>query len=356
MVYLMKRVFLILAITLSMLCLGQPGVDRGVTVEIATWQGGSPGAASLSFDDGYAETYNAVIPILAEKNISATFNVISVKVGGVYGELGLADWGQWRKAAEMGHEIGSHMATHVHVDEVSAAELAGELESSKTNIKKNIGRDALSFVYPGGAYDRGSRDVVANFFLSARTSDDGYNPAVPADMYLLKSKTVAEYNLPHMTGWADEASENGLWLIENLHLVGGENPTGYGFYMSTDDFTDHIDYLDSQGLWIAPQGVVARYVVERENSVANLSFPVFRQDSFSITLSNNLDSSVFNVHLTLVVTLPRGWNAVRVSSRGETLPGRVSKGILYIDAVPNNGRIIVTKHGFISYLAGLVGF
>ncbi len=339
----MKLVVLVLAITLFSLCLGPTGIDRDVRVEIAIWQGGASGAATLSFDDGYVETYNTVIPILAEKNINATFNVITDRVGGVYGKLRLADWGDWRKAAEMGHEIASHMATHVHVDEVSAAELAGELESSKTDIRKNTGSDAVSFVYPGGAYDNDSRDVVAKFFISARTSDDGYNQLAPADMHLLRSKTVAKYNLPYMNGWADEASEKGLWLIENLHLVGDSNPAGYSFYLSTDDFTDHLDYLDSSGLWIAPQGDVARYIVERENSVATLSFPVFKQDFFSITLTNNLDDSIFNMPLTLVVKLPSGWDTVQVSGRGVILPAKISKGILYLDVVPNSGAILVER-------------
>ena len=322
----MKYFLLAIAIVITTMCIGPVGFDEGIAVEIANWRGNTSGAITLSFDDGYIETYNTVMPILDEKDVKASFNVISAKVGGKYGRLTLADWEHWEDAASKGHEIASHMATHVHVDEISGEALDDELESSKREIKENVGMEAVSFVYPGGAYDPRSTAVVERYFLSARTSDDGFNKAVPADLHLLKSKTAVDYAVSSMKRLADMAEADDAWLIENLHLVGDSNPTGYSFYLSTKDFESHLDYLISKDLWIAPQGDVARYIVERENSVARLSFPVFRRDSFSITLSNNLDGPVFNVPLTLIVTLPEGWDAVQVSGWGVILPAKISKG------------------------------
>ncbi len=352
----MKQVLLVLAIFLSVLFLGSSGLDRDVKVEIAKWPGNASGAVTLSFDDGYLETYESVIPILEEKEVKATFNVISDRVGGIYGRLALADWGQWEAASKTGHEIASHMATHVHVDEVSREALEEELESSKLDIKLNTGVDAASFVYPGGAYDQSSRDTVANHFLSARTSDEGLNNNTPSDMLLLKSKTAAEYNLPLMEGWADEAEGNGTWLIENYHLVAEENPTGYSFYLSTKNFESHLNHLKSKNLWIAPQENVAKYIVERENSNVEFSFSSLLGGRIRSNLYNDLDPNTFDEPLTLIVRLPEGWISIYIVQGGEAIEPRISEGVLYIKAVPNNGEIIITKHRSISYLFGLVRF
>jgi hypothetical protein len=352
----MKQGLMVLAVFLLALFLGSSGLDRDVKVEIAKWQGDASGAVTLSFDDGYLETYESVISILEEKEVKATFNVISDRVGGNYGKLSLADWGQWEAAAETGHEIASHMATHAHVDEVSREVLEEELESSKKEILENTGMDVESFVYPGGAYDKSSRVTITQHFLSARTSDEGLNNFVPSDMHLLKSNTAAEYNLPLMEGWADEAEGSGTWLIENYHLVAEGNPTEYSFFISIQNFERHLDRLKSKNLWIAPQENVAKYLVEREGSNLSFSFSSLCRGCIKLNLSNDLDPNTFDEPLTLIVRLPKSWISIYVVQGGEEIESRISEGVFYIDAVPNNGEIIITKHKFISHLSGFVRF
>jgi peptidoglycan/xylan/chitin deacetylase (PgdA/CDA1 family) len=352
----MKYFLLILAILLTALTYGSSGLDRDVKVEIARWQGNASGAVTLSFDDGYLETYESAIPILEEKEVKATFNVITGRVGGNYGRLPLADWEHWEDVAERGHEIASHMATHAHVDEISVKILVEELESSKIKIIENTGMDAASFVYPGGAYDRSSRDTVANHFLSARTSDEGFNNFASLDLHLLKSNNAAEYNLPLMKSWSDEAMVSGTWLIENYHLVAEENPTGYSFFISIQDFERHLDCLKSKNLWIAPQVNVAKYIVERESSNVSFPFSSLRGGWIVLNHYNDLDPNTFDEPLTLIVRLPQGWNSLYVVQGGEAIEPRISEGVLYLDAVPNSGKIVITKYRFISYLVGLIRF
>jgi hypothetical protein len=240
-----------------------------------------------------------------------------------------------------GHEIASHSHTHIHVDEITPSQLEDEIETSKKSIQHHVGIDALSFVYPGGAYDLQSRDVVEGFFISARTSDDGFNNASPSDICLLKSKTAASFNAIKMNAWADKAEKEGFWLVENVHLVSDENPTGYSFYLSTEDFTDHLDYLVSKDLWLAPHVEVAKYVLERENTKIEVVSKSRRK--IVLNLLSRTDPSIYDVPLTILIKLPDDWNSVYVAQNGETVDSFISKGSLFINVAPNIGEIKIKK-------------
>jgi peptidoglycan/xylan/chitin deacetylase (PgdA/CDA1 family) len=263
-----------------------------LSVNIARWRDNAEGAVTLSFDDGYLPTYNSVMPLLNDEGVKATFNLITKRTGGWYGNIELADWEKWSAAARDGHEMASHTSSHIPVDEVSAEVLEDEIRSSKELIRKYGGREAVSFVYPGGAYDEPSKDIVEGYFISARNSDDGLNNFTPSDLHLLKSRTAASYSAEALDGWAHEAEEEGLWLIENYHLVADENPSNYSFYLSTLDFNEHLNYLKSKNLWIAPQSTVAKYIVERENSVVSVLSESSSKIIINITTSRRIGSQL----------------------------------------------------------------
>jgi hypothetical protein len=330
---LLISIFLIFFIILEL------GEEIDVSVEIATWKNNASGAATFSFDDGYLETYESVIPLLNGRGVRGTFNIITSRVGGRYGELELADWQRWRDASEREHEIASHTHTHIHVDEIPPSQLEDDLETSKKSIKHHVGIDALSFVYPGGAYAPQSRDVVEGFFISARTSDDGFNNASP-NMHLLKSKTAASFNAFKMNAWADKAEKDGFWLVENLHLVSDENPTGYSFYLSTEEFKNHLDYLISKNLWIAPQENVAKYIIERASTNIN----TVSANRFFVILSKKtpMDTAVFDEPLTLMAEIP-GWESMMVISGWKKVEKNDLTKNFFVDVKPSDDRIFLIR-------------
>jgi peptidoglycan/xylan/chitin deacetylase (PgdA/CDA1 family) len=338
----MRYLLILILLIGSVLCLSAGENEEALEIEIAKWQGNTSGAVTLSFDDGYLATYISVIPILDEYGINGTFNLITGLVGGKYGVIELASWEMWVEAANTDHEIASHTYSHSHVDEISGETLEEELRISKEDIKKNIGIPTISFVYPGGAYSAPSKRIVERYFLSARTSDGGYNNAAPEDLHLLKSKTVATNAADEMNGWADETEENGLWLIENLHLVSSENPSNYPFYISTTDFMDHIAYLNSKNMWIASQGEVAKYITEREGS--NVTVLDVSSSRIFLDITTYLNPSVFNEPLTIIISLPREWDsAVVFSANGNMMKSSFSEGILQFDARPGQNGIVIEK-------------
>jgi len=105
----------------------------------------------LTFDDGYADTYTVVFPLLQQYGFKGTFFVIAYVVeGGVPGYL---TWEQAREMAEAGMSIQSHSLDHVDLRERSADFLKQQVELSRALIEARVGQPVRFFCYPAGRYD-----------------------------------------------------------------------------------------------------------------------------------------------------------------------------------------------------------
>ncbi len=106
----------------------------------------------ITFDDGEANNYRQVLPILNEYNYKGVFFVVS-------GNINSPGWlkaHQVREMAFSGMEIGSHSVTHSYLSSLSYTELLEELMISKDHLESITGEQVISLALPGG---RGSRAV-----------------------------------------------------------------------------------------------------------------------------------------------------------------------------------------------------
>jgi peptidoglycan/xylan/chitin deacetylase (PgdA/CDA1 family) len=114
-------------------------------------------AVAVTFDDGFADTYGAVEALLA-RNIASTVYVTS-------GEVEAADRLSASQVAELARlarmEIGAHAVRHRRLDEIPEGEVAYEVKASRAALEDITQAQVLSFAYPHGAYDRGTRAAVA---------------------------------------------------------------------------------------------------------------------------------------------------------------------------------------------------
>ena len=129
---------------------------------------------ALTFDDGHETHYREVFPLLAERQITATFFVTSSWVG----TPGYVTWGQLREMAAAGMSVQSHTATHPFLSELSALEARRELAASKSAIEQEIGRPCTTLALPGGDAPRGWRpaDYAKLGYRRVATSQWGPNP------------------------------------------------------------------------------------------------------------------------------------------------------------------------------------
>ena len=76
------------------------------------WPGGAQAAISITFDDGYSDTVENTYRWLSERHLSATYFIITGKVGASFEGRSTASWSMLRQADRRGHEIGCHGASH----------------------------------------------------------------------------------------------------------------------------------------------------------------------------------------------------------------------------------------------------
>ena len=133
----------------------------------------------LTFDDGYDDNYNELLPLLQKYNVKATVFVI----GNAAGMTHKMTEEQIREMADSGLvSIQSHGYTHDDMDAMSEETLEYELSETKKVITRITGRIPYVLCYPTGKYSSLTLEVAARHYLFGikmvggqyNTSDDPF--------------------------------------------------------------------------------------------------------------------------------------------------------------------------------------
>lgn len=138
----------------------------------------------LTFDDGYDDLYDELLPYATEHKLSAVIYLVIDRVGssnlwdqqaGLRARK-LLTWSQIREMQKYGFEFGSHTLTHPWLPGLSYQDLRREVSDSKHRLEDALGAEVTSFAYPSGGVDRRVRSVVAEAgFKLAFTTRPGMN-------------------------------------------------------------------------------------------------------------------------------------------------------------------------------------
>lgn len=142
----------------------------------------------LTFDDGWANHYRNVFPVLRRLGLTATFFVYTSPIGS---DNRYMTWAQLNELQAAGMTIGAHSWTHGPLTEAHKW-LRDEVTASRNELAQQLGRAPEFFAYPSGAWDA---EVVAAVraagFRAARGAAGGlWNGA--ADLYHLRAIPVTE--------------------------------------------------------------------------------------------------------------------------------------------------------------------
>ncbi|HEY6424644.1 MAG TPA: polysaccharide deacetylase family protein, partial [Pseudonocardiaceae bacterium] len=117
------------------------------------------GLVGLTFDDGYADFIEHVVPALARFGFTATVYVVAGRLGGsnTWDPAGarkpLMTAEQIRHAAACGMEIGSHGLRHVSLISTAEGDLTAEVAGSRAILQELCGQEVAGFCYPYGHVD-----------------------------------------------------------------------------------------------------------------------------------------------------------------------------------------------------------
>jgi len=289
-------------------CSGSQAAPGGTT--IPAWKHGAAAAVSITMDDGYANQWRCMAPLLASHGFTGTFFVVTQW-------LDQEDlWDRWKEVAREGHEVGSHGLTHVSLAEVDGRGLTEELAWSRNRIKEMLGPGAGDvFAYPFSvSSDAIGRAAEEAGYVAARTGGDTTNPPAPADLYLVRSRhPLSGTSLDEMTAWVDDLLRDGGWLVIGVHGIRDPQrafpPTQEGWEpVPLPRYAGLVGRLAAAGddLWVAPFGEVARYVRAREG--ASVVSSVVAADRITV----GFDGPAGGPPLTVETGVPDGWSRVAV--------------------------------------------
>jgi peptidoglycan/xylan/chitin deacetylase (PgdA/CDA1 family) len=162
----------------------------------------------ISFDDGYRDFHDVAWPILRAHDFTAEVFVVTDRVGGHAdwdAELGapapLMDWPQLRSMAAAGVRLGSHMATHTHMADLSSREIVLEAARSRAALERALGTACRSIAAPFGEGDERFRRIARQCGYQTGFATDPGHAALGQDaLHLPRIEVIGGWSLDTFAG------------------------------------------------------------------------------------------------------------------------------------------------------------
>jgi peptidoglycan/xylan/chitin deacetylase (PgdA/CDA1 family) len=269
------------------------------------------------------------------------------------GAMGI--WADWKFMSEAGHEIASHTYSHadLRADKQDPSKLRVdhdpefELGQAITTIEENIGTRPISINPAYGQPAEQLRDLFRKFYPVVRGNQEDEVVAAQHE----DTATAAD-----LIGKLDEAIAKGKWLRVAGHgirtergrkeeaapdfMSAGKRWDGYRpvEYSVMDALCRKIDEHRHE-LFIAPVGDAVRYLKQRNESRIDIGKE--NKSKISFRLKHELDPEVYNLALTLKLTLEQGFAAKQITQAGKRLKTKQTGNDLFFDVTPNGGEVVM---------------
>jgi hypothetical protein len=301
--------------------------------EIARWSGFRTAAVSYTFDDNCSNQVAIAVPALNTYGFKGTFFLVSGWP---------ANWAGYKSAASNGHEIASHTVTHKSMGGLTTDQQTSEMTGSINTITSNIGIKPVTLAWPNCSL--GSTSLAQQYFVASRGCSGQIVPSTPTNFMNISSlvcgsaggvKTSTDFQ-----NKANSAASSNGWVIYLIHGI--DNDGGYSPLSSTE-LKSSLSFFNanSNKFWVAGFATVAKYIKQR--NAANLTQTGSTSTNITLTLSDILDSSVYNVPITIRRPLPSGWTNASATQNGHAITCYISSGYIVFSAIADRGTIVLTK-------------
>jgi peptidoglycan/xylan/chitin deacetylase (PgdA/CDA1 family) len=222
---------------------------------VKPWNG-YKGALSITFDDGLECQAEYAIPLLEKRGLRGTFFICAKNLGRCTAA--------WVRAAEMGHEIGSHSFGHFKPTAlVTESDRDMEHAGSRNAIEATLNTRVVSYAYPYALVTPAIEDSVRRYYKQARgghASPGDMLVSNSANLYNTRSFNTCAGNIREIPAMAAQAAESGTWLTLMLHGVGPDETQFDNILAADFDWLLSAiqDCKENNGLWVAPFGMVAQ--------------------------------------------------------------------------------------------------
>jgi peptidoglycan/xylan/chitin deacetylase (PgdA/CDA1 family) len=144
--------------------------ERERVLELDDALAGLDGGVVLTFDDGYRDFSDVVVPLLVERKLPALLYLATslATEGASRNGSELISWDRLREAVATGLvTVGSHTHTHADLSKATESEAVEEMRRSKNLIEDHLGTACEHFAYPWGVASPGAQRAATSIFRTA---------------------------------------------------------------------------------------------------------------------------------------------------------------------------------------------
>lgn len=290
-------------------------------VRASTWMDDRQGAVSFTFDDGYRGAFQHGGAELETAGLTGTFYIFTDTSVIYDGEL--ASTSLVREYKDKGFEIASHTVNHSNLGYLTES---GDLDSlnqvlsiSREILNERFDQQTYTMSIPFGSYRYETLDYISQYFLTARSSQHGFNLATPFDYFALKSWPVLSTTSPAYVDTLLALAESYGTYVPLMYHDMVDEPFDEDLYIYTysrDLFRETLQLALNRNLWIDTHERTYKYIRQR-NALKIMQLDLSEIDSqtghFSFEADDGLNDSIFHVELTLKISLPQSWTQDTVS-------------------------------------------
>ncbi len=217
---------------------------------------------SLSFDDGFEDSFSRVADIYQERGLKACLNIVATTPGPGYAEdsegvpdLPLTNFALWNSLVARGHEIMPHSYCHKNLRNVSLTCAEALIDRGLEIIAEHLhGYDADRAVY-NFAYNASTPQVEALLEGKVRAWRTGSSEINPLPTDTTRRITCSGHGPQNCEDdldrkLADFIKSEGGWFVYNLH---GLDEEGWGPVRATY-LAGLLDRLLDQGVTVMAVG------------------------------------------------------------------------------------------------------
>lgn len=182
--------------------------------------------------------------------------------------------------------------------------------------------------------------MIAENYISARSSAQGINEYGSISYHGLKEMAIYDTTtVKDMTDYVDSVISAEAWGIYCFHQIKSGSAESGAYQGNVDQL---LKYMYDNNVWGASLEQATMYVKEYESS--NLDIKVVG-DSIQVTLTDTLDNEIYDMGLTVKVTVPAKWDGVAVTY-GNGTNGTLNVSVddngaryVMVDIVPDSGTV-----------------
>ncbi len=322
------------------------------TIRPTTWKDNHRGAVSFTFDDGAYGAFAHGAACLDAAGLKGTFYIFTDTTQ-VY-DAPLAGTPLIKSYRDKGFEIASHTMNHSNLGVLTGQ---GEIEyirtllqQSKEELDERFEQNTLTLSIPFGSFQYETLGLIAETFHTARSSEYGYNLSTPANFYALKSYPVLSTTSPSTVLYRVGVAEQfGYYLPLMYHDIKEEyfDPESFIYTYSLEDFSETVDSVLERDVWVDTHENVYKYI--RERNGLDVTMISTAEDLLAFSMDDGLPDSIFNVEITLQVTVPENWddNCVTVEKEGELITLDIvyngDEKYVYYNSLPDGSEVKIYK-------------